>query len=105
MKNLSVSRFKTAKFETQGEYNNTKIKKEIALDLFMFTTLILDSKDEISSLCECAEFKVAKVDTISSFASNPTNNAHTTPALFNPIGANKNFTLSARINKMLLSMS
>lgn len=102
---MSVSARNTAKLLTHGQYNNENIMKDIALGYEKWTTLVATAKLEIKSALDKALLQIESVLTTNSFAKMPTNNAHTTPAEFNPIGANKTATLSAIKNAMLVVMS
>ena len=99
--NLSVSCFITAKFEAHGMYNKLNIKNEIALALLKQTTLEDITNEEISSLVLKTLLQILIVEIINSLAMTPTKSEQTTPALSNPIGANKNVSLSPIKNNTL----
>ena len=99
--NVSVSCFKTARFDTHGQYNSENIKKLIALALVRKTALDVRVKLSINSFVDVVLLQTESVETISSFAITPTISAQTTPALFSPIGANKKEILPLKTNKML----
>ena len=102
--NLSVSCFKTAILDAHGQYKSEKIKNDTALAFVKHIALVDIIKLCINSVVLLALLQIVMVETISSFAIIPTSKAQTNPALFKPIGANKNETLLLTKNNMLSFM-
>lgn len=98
---VPISFLMTAKFELHGQYKSVNTKNDMAVALLKCTTLVATLRLAINAEIVETLLLIENVETSNSFAITPTISAHTIPALFNPIGVNKNAILSAKKNKIL----